>query len=49
MSSRGVLVTNDSIDDFPPERPVTPRTPKTPRSPQPHTAWDYFSYRGNAK
>lgn len=52
MSSRGVLVSNDSIDsltDFPIERPLTPRTPKTPRSPQPQNARDYFSHRGNVK
>lgn len=52
MSSRGVLVNNDSIesmDDFPTERPVTPRTPRTPRSPLPYSARDYFHLRGNVK
>lgn len=52
MSSRGVLVKNDSMEsltDFPiVERPLTPRTPKSPRSPQPY-ARDYFSLRGNIK
>lgn len=57
MSSRGVLVSNDSmesVDDFPIiERPLTPRTPKSPlpkspKSPLPMNARDYFSlHRGN--
>lgn len=53
MSSRGFLVSNDSMDsltDFPiVERPITPRTPKSPRSPQPQYARDYFNLRGNVK
>lgn len=54
MSSRGVLVNNDSIEsltDFPTnfERPLTPRTPKSPKSPLPYNARDYFSHRGNVK
>lgn len=53
MSSRGVLVSKDSIESFN-EFPIEatsppPRTPKTPRSPH-GTRLDYFerSHRGNS-
>lgn len=55
MSSRGVLISNDSVDsyyEFPIEPPKSPRSPVPPRSPNPHgLRADYFerSHRGNDK